>query len=77
MQRSNSRERSEAAKYRSQSLAKKLLDAIDNLERALAVKADNEEAQAIHKGVEMVYQQILAAFKLSLIHISEPTRQVR
>lgn len=75
MQRSNSRERSEAAKYRSQSLAKKLLDAIDNLERALAVKADNEEAQAIHKGVEMVYQQILAAFKEEKIEVIDPLNE--
>ncbi|RYC98887.1 nucleotide exchange factor GrpE [Facklamia hominis] len=75
MQRSNSRERSEAAKYRSQSLAKKLLDAIDNLERALAVKADNEEALAIHKGVEMVYQQILAAFKEEKIEVIDPLNE--
>ncbi|MGF3072456.1 nucleotide exchange factor GrpE [Facklamia sp. P12934] len=75
MQRSNSRERQEAAKYRSQSLANKLIDAIDNLERALQIKASSEESQAIHKGIQMVYDQILQAFKEEKIEVINPLNE--
>ncbi|MGF3214952.1 nucleotide exchange factor GrpE [Facklamia sp. P12945] len=76
MQRSNSRERQEAAKYRSQSLANKLIDAIDNLERALQIKASSEESQAIHKGIQMVYDQILQAFKEEKIEVINPLNEI-
>ena len=76
MQRSHSRDRQEAAKYRSQTLAKGLIDAIDNLERALQTPAEGEEGQAIQKGVEMVYQQILAAFKEENIEMLDPINQL-
>ncbi|MCR8968800.1 nucleotide exchange factor GrpE [Facklamia sp. 7083-14-GEN3] len=75
MQRSNSRERQEAAKYRSQSLANKLIDAIDNLERALQIEASTEESQAIHKGIQMVYEQILNAFKEEKIEVINPLNE--
>ncbi|MDR3190632.1 MAG: nucleotide exchange factor GrpE [Lactobacillaceae bacterium] len=52
-----------AVKYATQGLAKDLLPVIDNLERALAVEADDEAANKIKTGVEMVYntlQKVLA-----------------
>lgn len=75
IQRSNLRERQESAKYRSQFLAKRLVDAMDNLERALQQEVKSEEAQAIHKGVEMVYEQILSAFKEENIEMINPINQ--
>lgn len=75
IQRSNLRERQESAKYRSQFLAKRLVDAMDNLERALQQEVKTEEAQAIHKGVEMVYEQILSAFKEENIEMINPINQ--
>lgn len=75
IQRSNSRDRQEAAKYRSQPLAKGLVEALDNMERALAIEAKTEEGQAIHKGVEMVYDQILKAFKEEQIEQIDPIDQ--
>lgn len=75
IQRSNSRDRQEAAKYRSQPLARGLVEALDNMERALAIEAKSEEGQAIHKGVEMVYDQILKAFKEEQIEQIDPIDQ--
>lgn len=75
IQRSNQRDRQEAAKYRSQFLAKPLVEAMDNMERALAIEAKSEEGQAIHKGVEMVYEQILKAFKDEHIEQIDPINQ--
>lgn len=75
IQRSNSRDRQEAAKYRSQPLAKGLVEALDNMERALAIEVKTEEGQAIHKGVEMVYDQILKAFKEEQIEQIDPIDQ--
>ncbi|MGX7108393.1 nucleotide exchange factor GrpE [Facklamia miroungae] len=75
MQRSNARERQDAAKYRSQSLANKLIDAIDNLERALQIEANSEESQAIHKGIQMVYDQVLQAFKEENIEVINPLNE--
>lgn len=75
MKRSSTRERQDAAKYRSQSLAQKLLDAMDNLERALEVEAESEDAQAVKKGVEMVYNQIIQAFKEENIEVLNPINE--
>lgn len=50
-----------AAKYRAQSLLTELLPVLDNLDRALQVEATTEEAASLYKGVEMVYNQLLAA----------------
>lgn len=75
MQRSHTRERQDAAKYRSQFLAKNLMDAIDNLERALQIEAKSEESQAIHKGVQMVYDQIIHAFANENITVLDPLNE--
>lgn len=59
--RRNRLDREASEKYRAQSLLTELLPVLDNLDRALQVEVTNEEAVALFKGVEMVYQQLLAA----------------
>lgn len=63
IQKRNAKERQDAAKYRSQSLAQNLLTVIDNLERALATPVDHEQAENLKKGVEMAYEGFLFALK--------------
>jgi len=54
----NRNERELLQKYRSQDLGKKLLPAIDNLERAMAADVDQDQ-----KGVEMVLESLRQALK--------------
>lgn len=75
MRRINTRERQDAAKYRSQSLATHLLDVVDNLERALATEVTSDEALAMKKGVEMVYKQFLTAFEKEKINVLNPLNE--
>ena len=49
-------------KYRIQDFAREILPVLDNLERALKTEV-NEQDEAFKKGVEMTYQQLLAALK--------------
>lgn len=51
------REREEQAKYASMHLVEQLLPVLDNFERALAAAEGNKDAEAMHKGVEMIYRQ--------------------
>lgn len=75
MRRIHTREKQDAAKYRSQSLATNLLDVVDNLERALATDVTSEDAQALKKGIEMVQAQFLAAFERESITVIDPQDQ--
>lgn len=75
MTRSHSRERQDLAKYRSQSLASKLLDVIDNLERALETEVTSEDGQALRKGVDMVYNQFIQAFADENIQVVNPINE--
>lgn len=64
----NSRRRSRmdleaAQKYRAQSLATDLLDALDNFERAMQVEADNEQTKSLLQGMDMVYKGLVEALK--------------
>ncbi|MDT2753844.1 nucleotide exchange factor GrpE [Enterococcus pseudoavium] len=59
----NKNEREQLIRYRSQDLGKKLLPAIDNLERALATEATDEQAASLKKGVEMVLESLTVALK--------------
>lgn len=52
-----------SAKYRAQSLISDLLPAIDNFDRALKMGVDNEHAQSLLQGMEMVYRGLLDALK--------------
>ena len=67
IQKRNAKERQDAAKYRSQSLAQNLLNVIDNLERAIASPSESEDAQNLKKGIEMVYESFLYALKEDFI----------
>ncbi|WP_376786161.1 nucleotide exchange factor GrpE [Enterococcus italicus] len=59
----NRNERELLQKYRSQDLAKKILPALDNLERAMAIEAKDEHSQNLKKGVEMVLESLRHALK--------------
>lgn len=63
MTKRNRLERETLQRYRSQDLAKKLLPAIDNLERALATEVSDEQGAGLKKGVEMVLESLLSALK--------------
>lgn len=75
IQKRNAKERQDAAKYRSQSLAQNLLTVIDNLERALAIEVDTEQAQSLKKGVEMAYEGFLFALKEEGIEVIDALNQ--
>lgn len=72
IQRINTKDRQDAAKYRSQKLASELLDVIDNLERALQAETTSEDAISLKKGVEMVLQQFQSAFEREGIKVLDP-----
>ncbi len=59
----NTLDREAAMKFRSQSLAEDLLPALDSFEKALDSESENEEVQAILKGMNMVYSQIMTALQ--------------
>ena len=59
----NRNERELLQKYRSQDLGKKLLPAIDNLERAMAANVEEDQAANLKKGVEMVLESLRQALK--------------
>ena len=46
-------------KYRIQSFAMEILPVLDNLERALDVKVDDQNVKNYAKGFEMIYQQLV------------------
>lgn len=52
-----------AAKYKAQSLIEELIPAIDNFDRALAVKVESDDAKNLLQGMEMVYRQLTEALK--------------
>lgn len=58
-------------KYRVQGFASDILPAIDNLERALAVKSENEELINYMNGLQMVYQQIMTALSNEGVKVIE------
>lgn len=69
MRNRHKKEREDASKYRSQDLAKSLLPALDNLDRALEVEADNEHSESMKKGIEMVRESLVHA--LSEVSVEE------
>ena len=52
-----------AQKYRVQSLASNLLQALDNFERAMKVEVDQEQAKSLLQGMDMIYNGIVEALK--------------
>ncbi|ALJ24059.1 molecular chaperone GrpE [Lactobacillus gallinarum] len=63
MQNRYSKERAQLIKYESQSLAKDVLPAVDNLERALSVEADDDVSKQLKKGVKMTLDSLTKALK--------------
>lgn len=56
-------ERELLVRYRSQDLGKKLLPAIDNLERAMAIEVNDEQGESLKKGISMVHESLVQALK--------------
>lgn len=70
MRRRNQMNREESARYRSQDLAKEILPAMDNLERALSTEVTDEAGKSLKEGVEMVlegFKRALTAVKVEEI----------
>lgn len=63
MQNRYNNERAQLIKYESQSLAKDILPAMDNLERALAIEVDDEASKQLKKGVQMTLDSLIKAMK--------------
>lgn len=63
MQNRYNNERAQLIKYESQSLAKDILPAMDNLERALETKVDDEASRQLKKGVQMTLDALVKAMK--------------
>lgn len=75
IQKRNAKEREDAAKYRSQSLATELLPVIDNLERALAIEVADEQGKNLKKGIEMVMETFNAVLKSEGIEVIDPLNE--
>ena len=63
MQNRYTKERAQLIKYESQSLAKDILPAMDNLERALSVEADDDVSKQLKKGVQITLDALVKAMK--------------
>lgn len=63
MQNRYTKERAQLIKYESQNLAKDVLPAMDNLERALGVKADDAASKQLQKGVQMTLDLLVKSMK--------------
>lgn len=72
IQRRNKREQEAATRYRSQDLAKQMLPAIDNLERALTIEVEDEAGKNLKKGIEMVLESFNQALKSEGIEVIDP-----
>ena len=57
--------------YKSQKVITEILPSLDNLERALQVKSDNEEIKSLLKGDEMVYEGLLNVLKAEGVELIE------
>lgn len=75
MQRTNARDRQNAAKYRSQSLATNLLEVVDNFERALTTEVTSDDALSLKKGIEMVHGQLLSALEREKVTMIDPLNE--
>ena len=75
IQRRNMLDRQSSAKYRSQKLATELLDVVDNLERALAIDVQSDDAKALKEGVEMVYNRFVSVFEKENIKVINPLNE--
>lgn len=51
-------EKEEAAKYASQNVIEQLLPVVDNFERAVSASKENQDVEALLKGLDMIYRQL-------------------
>lgn len=72
MQKRQRREIADQRKYRAQSLAEKMIPALDNLEQVLAMEVTTSGEENLQKGVELVYKNILQAFADENITVVDP-----
>lgn len=63
MNKRHSKEVAGILKYDGQKLATEVLPVLDNLERALDVKADDDASKQLKKGIEMVHQHMVKALE--------------
>lgn len=75
IQKRNQRDRELATRYRSQDLAKQLLPALDNMERALTIQVEDEAGKNLKKGIEMVVESINVALKSEGIEVIDAEGQ--
>jgi len=75
IQKRNTKERQDAAKYRSQSLAQELLPVMDSLERALEIEVEDEKSLNLKKGLEMVMNLFKEAFAKEGVTAIDPIGQ--
>jgi molecular chaperone GrpE len=68
-------EKDAAAKYRAQSFIEGLLPAIDNFERALQIKPEQDETKSLLQGMEMVYRQLQDTLKNEGVEVIETVGQ--
>nr|WP_281172444.1 nucleotide exchange factor GrpE [Ectobacillus panaciterrae] len=54
-------DREAAEKYKAQSLVLDILPALDNFERAMKVEVNDEQAQSLLQGMEMIHRQLVEA----------------
>ncbi|MCT8139667.1 nucleotide exchange factor GrpE [Anaerobacillus sp. CMMVII] len=64
-----------ATKFRAQSLIEDLIPAIDNFDRALAVKVESDDAKSLLQGMEMVYRQLTDALKTEGLQVIDAVGQ--
>lgn len=74
IQKRNRKEKETDAKYRSQSLAKELINVLDNLERALVIET-SQENETFKKGIEMVYTSFKAALESEGVQVVDPLNE--
>lgn len=74
IQKRNRKEKETDAKYRSQSLAKELINVLDNLERALSIET-SEENETFKKGIEMVYASFKTALESEGVQVVDPLNE--
>ncbi|MBM7541684.1 nucleotide exchange factor GrpE [Amphibacillus cookii] len=65
------REKAADLKYKSQSLVTELLPIVDNFERALDNKPEDQSVQAYFEGMEMIYRQLSTALEKEGVEIIE------
>lgn len=72
LQRRNKLNREDLLRFRSQDLARDVIPAIDNLERALQIQVDDEAGENMKKGLQMVLQSLIQALNNNHVEVIDP-----